>query len=598
MMPLKETLKLMKKSLLVSVKVKGSASLAVSIIGFAMALVPVVIAKILEKFTNQITGLVQNATLLSDILLTLFFLVLLYLLQAAYKNIHAYYAKEDQMSTEKYIKQTLLDLSSRVEYKYIENEGDFQKKLVFAEKFGGSRVAASMQQLIYVLQSAITLFSTGFVLLQVNPVIVLIVFAASLPALILAFLQKEEEYKNNAKNMDEGAMSVHLYYIGSGANERCKSLLDLRFNRIYQWVKEKWRKVSLNYVQKKRAMTQKHVLYNAISDLLRNGIYIGVLAITAYQIYQNPVLGLGIFTLVYATSAQLQKAITDVFISGARFFSDLFYIKDFFDLQSTPVENLENKEEGLKNADIDLANVSFAYPGSDRMALKNINVNIRRGEKIAILGHNGSGKSTFVNLLCGLYEPSQGEIHIGGAIPHKNLGLVRDHLCATFQNFGKYETTIRDNITVSAIDKKSQDEDLYACLQKVDLDQVVKAYPKGLDEEIGSYSESGNDLSGGQWQKLALARALYKDKASIMILDEPTSALDPVAETQIYKNFSNITKDKTTILISHRLGIASIADRILLFDEGEIVADGNHETLIQTSPLYQQLYYAQAKWYL
>lgn len=598
MLGLKNTLQLMKKSLVVSIQVKGRASLIVSILGFAMALIPVVISKVLEQFTNQITVLGQNLELLYDVLLTVFFLVLLYLLQAGYKNIRTYFAEEDQMSTEKYIKQTLLDLSAKVEYKYIENEGDFQKKLLFAEQFGGKRVAESMQQLIFILQNTVTLVSTAYVLFKVNPVIVLIIFAASIPALILSFLQKDEEYKNNTKNMSEGAMSVHLYYIACGANERCKSLLDLRFNGIFQWVKDKWKKVSLDYMEKKRAITKKHVLYNAISDLLRNGIYIGVLTITAYQIYQNPLLGLGLFTLVYTISSQLQKAVTDVFISGAKFFSDLFYIKDFFDLQNTPVENLINQKEQLTNADIEFKNVSFKYPGTDHYALKNINLTINSGEKVAILGHNGSGKSTFANLLCGLYAPNEGEIKIGGAVPHQNLGLIRDHLCATFQNFGKYETTIRDNITVSSINKSTSDQELYRYLEKVGLDSVVKAYPKGLDEEIGSYSESGNDLSGGQWQKLALARALYKSDASIMVLDEPTSALDPVAETQIYKNFSDITEGKTTILISHRLGIARIVDRILLFDSGEIVADGNHDMLIQTSPLYQQLYYAQAQWYL
>lgn len=590
---LRDFFQYMVASVKVSLKIKGITSLGISFAGLFVALVPLLISGFLQKFTDSI--FTQTNMRISFTYLAL--LIFLYLLQTVYNQIQNYFLEKDKYKTEEYIKQTLIDISSSVEYQYIENQDDFQQKLLFAERFGGNRVAESMQQLLQVFRNVITVASVMVLLWNVNFFIVIIVLAAAIPSSILSFLQKDEEYKTAAKNMEAAAMSVHLYYIASGANERCKSLPDLRFNGIFQWVKNKWKRVSEKYLEEKKEVTRKYVIYNIISDILRNSVYVGVLLITAWQIYRNPELGVGLFILVYSSSSQLQNSINNVVVIIASFASNIHYIRDFFELQETPQEPLEDKGDNIADADISYRNVNFSYPGSDRMVLKNINIDIKQGEKIAIVGHNGSGKSTFINLLCGLYKPVSGSVKVTEKEVYDNLYLIRKNISVIFQNFGKYETTIRDNITLSDINKVTADEEINSNMKKSGIYDLVNSYPDRLDETIGSYSESGNDLSGGQWQKLALTRAIYRDNARIMILDEPTSALDPIAEAELYKNFSDITGDRTTILISHRLGVTSIVDRILLFHNGEIIADGNHGELIQTSTIYREMYEAQRKWY-
>lgn len=247
-------------------------------------------------------------------------------------------------------------------------------------------------------------------------------------------------------------------------------------------------------------------------------------------------------------------------------------------------------------ADICFDNVSFSYPESTRRALDDVSVVIREGEHVAIVGRNGSGKSTFINLLCGLYEPQEGCVEIGGRSVGEDVGRARAQISGVFQDFGRYEDSIRFNVSVSDAQREGSDEEMLALLEKVDARGFVEARG-GLDAVVGSYSEGGANLSGGQWQRLAIARAAWCDRARIMLLDEPTSALDPVAEANIYRNFSDLVGDRTALLVSHRLGVSSVVDRVLVFDGGRIVEDGSPADLLAAGGLYAELYESQARWY-
>lgn len=592
-----EVLSIAGRALKISFNTKSKLSLMVNILGFVMAFMPIWISATLRNFTDNVQRMSQGNETLTNALFVFLFLLTLYIIQACYQFVQEYCLEMDRHRTTRYIKETIIDSSSQVQYKYVENEGDYRDKLEFAEMFGGSQVAGSMQQTIIVLQQMITFMSISFVLWSVNAWIVVILLITCIPSVILSIMQKDEEYKNKTKNMKEGAMSVHLFYMASGANEHGKSMNDVRFYGIYPWIKEKWRVVSQDYVRKKNELSKKHLLYNSIADILRNGVYIGILLLVAKQIYDNPLIGLGTFMLVFTLTGQLQNATTTVFVGAAKFFGDLQYMRDFFELQDTPKEEMNAKPEQMDNADIGFHHVSFVYPNSSRTVLKLINVHIKQGEKIAIVGENGSGKSTFINLLCGMYEPTSGRVTVNDYEVKENLSTVRNAISVVFQNFGRYETTLRNNITISNRERRVDDDEIMGLAKKANAHSIITSQANGLDEEVGTFSKNGNNLSGGQWQKIAITRALYRDQARIMILDEPTAALDPVAEAQLYRDFTELTGDKTTILISHRMGITAIVDRILVFADGEIVEDGNHEELLGRGGQYARMYQAQAQWY-
>lgn len=585
------------KALAVSFRTKSRFSLMITLLGFPAALLSVGIAKVLGRFTDSVQQLYYGQESVGRAAECLIVMILLYAVQAIYHAAERYCVEIDKISVNHFIEKTVMDCSASVEYKYIENENNYRERLTFMEQYGAERVAVSMNQTVKMLHHFIAFLTVTIALADVDWRLPVILLVTCIPAVWIARAQNDETYLNNTKSMKEAAMSVHLFYIAAGAEDHCRAMNTVRFTGSYPWLKKKWREVSDDFVEKKKRIAKKYLGWNMVADCLRNGVYLVVLLIAAGRLYRDPSLGLGVFTSVYLLARQLQTAAGNMLISGSTLVGDIPYIKDFFELQEIPKEPQGKTVSPMQNADIVCEHMSFSYPNADKEALHDINVTIRQGEKIAIVGHNGSGKSTFVNLLCGMYEPTNGSITVGGQKVYDILQTVRDMISVVFQNFGRYEASLRTNITIGDTEKIPSDEGIMRLAKRTGADMIIDEQPGRLDEEVGSFSARGNNLSGGQWQKIALTRALYRDKSRIIILDEPTAALDPVAEADLYRNFAKLTGDKTTLLISHRLGIATVVDRILVFDGGRIVEDGTHEELLALGGVYAKLYEAQAAWY-
>ncbi len=482
--------------------------------------------------------------------------------------------------------------AGKVQYAYVDNQDDFRSKIAFAKTESGRKVAGSMGSIVSMVQNLITFCSMLVVLARVSMWIVIVLLVTTLPAVILANLQKDEEYVHKTKWMKEGALVIHQF------QECCApySLNEVRFLGLFDFLKRKWRNTADRYIVIKNKMTKKHVAFNLLADFLRSCVYIFLLLIVAGQIFETPGAQLGTFTLVISIAGEFQTHTTKLFVGMTQFFSDVKYMQDFFELTELKQEE-DEKEEPIEDSTIEYEHVDFTYSGTDKPALQDICVRIRKGEKVAIVGENGSGKTTFVNLLLGLYEQEQGCVRIGGRKIQEHLSECRRNISAIFQNFARYEMEILGNITISDRDKRVDEEAILELAQKTGAYSFIEKQPGGLHEVVGSLSDKGNNLSGGEWQRIAITRAAYRDNAKIMILDEPTAALDPIAEADLYQRFAELTKDKTTIFISHRLGISKIVDRILVFDEGRIVEDGSHAELMRKNGLYARMYHAQAQWY-
>lgn len=247
-------------------------------------------------------------------------------------------------------------------------------------------------------------------------------------------------------------------------------------------------------------------------------------------------------------------------------------------------------------SDITLRNVSFTYPSADHPALSDINLSIHAGETIAIVGENGAGKSTLVRLLSGLYPPTEGEVLLGG---HPMESLRRDSryakTSAVFQHFQRYPLTLRRNIDISCPDQPPTDEALQTILAQAGVQADSGTYPDGLETMLGREYD-GAEVSGGQWQRIAIARGLCRPH-EIIFLDEPTAAIDPLEESRLYHSFAEISARKTAVLVTHRLGSARIADRIVVMEDGRIVEIGTHDELLAANGAYTRMFHAQAQWY-
>ena len=311
-------------------------------------------------------------------------------------------------------------------------------------------------------------------------------------------------------------------------------------------------------------------------------------------------IGIGDFTMLVAAVTTIVTAINLVL-------KQILELKKFCSYSDKFIKYVEGnvyEEKGDKKTDIsdgikiEFKNVYFKYPGSTEYALKNINATIKSGERWSVVGLNGAGKSTFIKLICRLYECTEGEILLNGVnIMDYEYSSYMKTISAVFQDFCLLNFSIKENIICDR-PERIDDEVLVPLIEEVGLKEKVDSLPQGLMTQVFRYyDQSGFEPSGGEQQKIAMARALYKD-APVLILDEPTAALDPIAEREIYEQFNSMVKDKTAIFISHRLASCRFCDKLLVFKDGEIVERGTHQSLLRMKDgLYAKMYKTQEKMY-
>lgn len=285
------------------------------------------------------------------------------------------------------------------------------------------------------------------------------------------------------------------------------------------------------------------------------------------------------------------------------------YLKDLTKFMAlTEREGALDEPENIENISfesIEFKDVSFKYPGTEKYILKNFNLKITKNRHYAFVGINGAGKTTITKLLTGMYQDYDGQILINNRdIKLYGLKALKAIFAVVYQDFARYQVSADDNILLGDIRQlnKKLAKETYdtgkrgIILKEIDLDRVINKLPSGLNTYLGKIKTGGVDLSGGEWQRLAVARALYSP-AHVRILDEPTAALDPVAESNVYKMFGRISKGKTTIFITHRLGAARLADEIIVIDKGSVAEKGNHEELIKAGGIYAAMFESQKSWY-
>ena len=303
----------------------------------------------------------------------------------------------------------------------------------------------------------------------------------------------------------------------------------------------------------------------------------------------------GTFAAIFTAIVKIQEMVGEMINLVGDIGKNSGSINNLLDFIDMPETDGETKVNDFCEK-IELKNVSFAYPGAKEESLTDVNLTIDKGETIAIVGHNGAGKSTLVRLITGIYQPTSGSVTIDG-IPTKDIkpSTLYGLMSGVFQKFQKYQMTLRENVMISNLDTEREDGTLLETLKKADVDIESQSYPDGLETML-SREFDGVDLSGGQWQRVSIARGINRD-SKVIVLDEPTAAIDPIEETKIYKKFKEISDERTTVLVTHRLGSARIADRIVVMENGRVAEIGTHDELIHKKGTYYVLFMSQAQWY-
>ena len=375
---------------------------------------------------------------------------------------------------------------------------------------------------------------------------------------------------------------------------------DVRINGADSWLKSKFEKESEEYIRDHRAQQRKLLGINTLSDII--GLiqtvvmygYCGYLAISGGITVGSFTVFLGALTAFTGTFNEFVKRFPALGLLSK-------YIDDYREfLRCAEHEGKELETSDIsalpEHCDIEFVNVSFKYPDTDRYVLKNINIKIKAGERLSIVGYNGAGKSTFIKLLCRFYKPTEGKILLGGVdISTYPLPEYRRRLAVVFQDYQLFYMSVRYNIVLNL---EEDPERVRKALAESGILEKIEGLENGIDTSYGRilYYHS-RDFSGGETQKIACARAYYRD-SPIVILDEPTSALDPVAETQLYGRFNEIIGDNTAVYISHRLASVKFCDSIAVFADGELVERGTHAELMKKNGIYADMFTKQAHYYI
>ena len=485
--------------------------------------------------------------------------------------------------------------SVEADLEYYEN-AKYHDALQRAQQEAPYRPPQILNRLAQAGQNAISLVAMVGLLISLHWGIIGILLVATLPSVLVRTKFSQIMYNWQRRRTQLERQSMYLGWMLT--NEQFAK--EVRLFDLGGWFSQEYRQIREQLYKEKLSLSSKRTLAFFLSQAFAGVLIFAVFAYIIYQTIEG-VLLLGDLVLYYQALQKGQNNLRLTLNSVSGLYEDNLFLAnlyEFLDLQPRVVDPAEPKPMPVKvKRGIEFKNVNFSYADSARQALKNINLTIKPGETIALVGENGSGKTTLIKLLCRLYDPTSGSITIDGVdIQLFKIADLRRQVSVIFQDYAKYHFSAAENIRVGDTDVPPEDKKIYSAAVRSGAHDVITKLPQKYDTVLGKLFDSGEELSIGQWQKVALARAFLRD-SQVIVLDEPTSAMDPKAEYEIFKKFRELIKDQSAVLITHRLSTVKMADRIYVMDGGKIVESGTHDELMQLEQTYAHLFETQAQNY-
>jgi len=475
-------------------------------------------------------------------------------------------------------------------------DNEFYDKLERARRQTTGRVVL-MSMVLSQLQDLITIIFLGAGLVAFEPWLILILFVAVLPSFLSEAYFSRSSYSLVRSWTPQRRELDYLRYIGASV----ETAKEIKVFGLDYFLTGRFGRIANEYYLANKALAIKRTIWGTLLQIGSVFAYYGAYILILIRTVAG-VLTVGDMTFLSGSFNRLQNQLQNLLSTFTRITESALYLQDYFDFLAIKPLIVDQpdaiKAPGIIKSGIQFENVGFKYPGTDIWAVKNISFFLEAGVKLALVGENGAGKTTLVKLLARMYDPTEGRILIDGVdIKHFQIESYRKLIGVIFQDYVRFNFSASENVAIGQIEEAENKPQIYNAAEKSLADPVIRKLPGGYDQMLGKRFAEGIDLSGGEWQKIALARAYMRD-AQIVILDEPTASLDARAEYEVFKRFSELTSGKSAVIISHRFSTVRMADRILVLRNGEMQELGTHKELLEKNGLYAELFHLQAQGYV
>lgn len=474
-------------------------------------------------------------------------------------------------------------------------DAEYYDKLVRARREASSRPLSLVIKTFDLMRDIIALITIGIWLFQFSPFAVLLLGLAGVPAFLAEAKFSGEAFRIHRRRSAERRMQIYLEMVLT-REDGVKEVKLLQLGKLFL---QRYIDIFTNIYKEDRNLVLRRGFWGYVLGLVASAAFYFAYGWVGFAAIAGAIT-IGQMTMYIAQFRLGQNAVTNSLTSVNGMYEDNLYLSNLTEYLNHKVPEQTGKEQrGIDPADgIRFENVSFYYPGSTTAALKNINLHIKPGESLAIVGENGSGKTTLIKLLTRLYTPSEGKIYLEGLeLGEWDIDCLRQKIGVIFQDFARYQLIVGENIGIGDVEDLQDSERISDAAAKGMADTFIKDFANGYNTQLGTWFKDGKELSGGQWQKIALSRAFMRNKADVLILDEPTAAIDARAEADIFAHFKDLTANRISIIISHRFSTVRMADHIIVLEKAEILEQGSHAELLQANGQYATLFNLQAKGY-
>ena len=473
----------------------------------------------------------------------------------------------------------------------------FYDQLTRARREANHRPLAVAGELLGVAGGLVTLVGFAALLLSYSAVAVLLLFGAAVPAALAELRFSRAAFELRNRRASDGRLLSYLEYV-LASDEHAKEVMTLGLGPT---LIDRFRAVSERLWAEERALALRRVGWVAALSQLGTLSFYGCYAVIAAQAASGA-LSLGDMTMYALAFRQGQTSFQGLLTAMGSLYEHDLYMSNLLGFLALPTRSPMRALPAAPARDergIRFEGVGFRYPEQERFALRGIDLTIAPGETVALVGHNGAGKSTFIKLLAGLYEPTEGRILLDGydlrSYPREAL---RRRLAVVFQDYNQYQVTARENVGFGDPGRVEDTARVAAAVERGGAAEIVAGLPAGLETQLGRWFDGGVELSGGQWQRVALARAFMREEADVLVLDEPTAALDVDAEREVFARVRELAAGRTLLLISHRFANVRTADRIVVLEASGVVEAGTHAALMAADGLYAAMFRKQASGYV